>query len=58
MSNDDGLEGLSFQVPQSWLAEGYEVPQGLRADGPDNGYELFVVDSEARKLSASLPLAR
>jgi hypothetical protein len=57
MSNDDGLEGLTFEVPQSWLAKGHEVPQGLKAAGPKDGYELFVVDSEARKLSASFPLA-
>jgi hypothetical protein len=58
MSNDDGLEGLSFQIPQSWLAEGFEVPQELRAAGPNDGYELFVVDSETHELSASFPLAR
>jgi hypothetical protein len=58
MSNDDGLEGLSFQIPQGWLAEGYEVPQGLEARGSNDGYELFVVDSGAPELSASFPLAR
>jgi hypothetical protein len=58
MSNDDGLEGLSFQIPQGWLAGGYEVPQDLEAGGPNDGYELFVVSSEARELSVSFPLAR
>jgi hypothetical protein len=58
MSNDDALEGLSFQVPQGWLAEGFEVPPGLRAAGSDDGYDRFVVTSEGRELSVSFPLAR